>query len=65
MTAPFRTVGGLKRASLVTLGRSGFPSHGVLVYSGTNPNITDPKRGENTPAISEHHKKHTSGSFRD
>lgn len=60
---PIPHVGGLKQASLLTLGRSGFPSHGVLEYSDTNPHIMDPERGENTPAISEHHKKHTSDSL--
>lgn len=63
MTAPFRTSGRLKRASLVTLGSSGFPLRSVLVYSDTDPHIMYPKRGANTPVISEHHKKHTSGSL--
>lgn len=63
MTAPFRSLGGLKRASLVTLGRSAFPLRSVLIDSDTNPHIMYPKRGANTPEISEHHRKHTSGSL--
>lgn len=59
MMVPFRTLGGLKQLSL-HFRRSGFPSHGVLVYSDTNPHIMDPEGGENNPAISEHHKKRSS-----
>ncbi len=63
MSAPFRTSEGLKRASLVTLESSGFPLRSVLVYSDTDRHIMYPKRGANTPVISEHHRKHTSGSL--
>lgn len=54
--------GGFNRASLVTLGSRAFPLHSLLGYSDTNPHIMYPKRGDNTPAKSEHHRKRTSGS---